>query len=68
MENFFLYRANVRIGKMTLIDLAGSERASTTSNVGARLREGSNISKTRIAAYPITTIEIKFLFRQTAVC
>lgn len=34
---------------MTLIDLAGSERALVTSNRGARFREGANINKSLLA-------------------
>lgn len=40
-----LRSTNVRMAKMTLIDLAGSERASASNNIGARMREGSNISQ-----------------------
>ncbi|KAJ1635259.1 kinesin motor domain-containing protein, partial [Pavlovales sp. CCMP2436] len=36
-------QANVRVGKLSLIDLAGSERASKTMNKGVRLHEGANI-------------------------
>jgi kinesin family protein 18/19 len=32
-------------GKLSLIDLAGSERASATQNRGLRLTEGANINK-----------------------
>lgn len=42
-------QANVRVAKMVLIDLAGSERATMTSNSGARLREGANINKSLLA-------------------
>ncbi len=37
--------AEVRIGKLSLIDLAGSERASATLNRGIRLIEGANINR-----------------------
>lgn len=37
------------MGKMSLIDLAGSERAIVTSNRGARFREGANINKSLLA-------------------
>lgn len=37
--------AEVRIGKLSLIDLAGSERASATLNKGIRLIEGANINR-----------------------
>ena len=41
--------ANERIAMFTLIDLAGSERVSRTSNTGLRLVEGSNINKSLLA-------------------
>ena len=41
-ENNF---SEVKFGKLNLIDLAGSERASTTKNRGLRLIEGANINK-----------------------
>ena len=37
------------MGKLSLIDLAGSERAIVTSNRGARFREGANINKSLLA-------------------
>ena len=37
------------MGKMSLIDLAGSERAIVTSNRGERFREGANINKSLLA-------------------
>ncbi|XP_044126274.1 kinesin-like protein KIF18A [Bufo gargarizans] len=40
---------NVRIAKMSLIDLAGSERASATNTKGERLREGTNINRSLLA-------------------
>jgi len=39
----------VRIGKLSMIDLAGSERASATDNRGARLVEGANINRSLLA-------------------
>ncbi|KAA0175522.1 hypothetical protein FNF27_02932 [Cafeteria roenbergensis] len=39
----------VRIGKLTMLDLAGSERASNTQNRGIRLREGANINRSLLA-------------------
>ncbi|RHY35237.1 hypothetical protein DYB32_000296, partial [Aphanomyces invadans] len=36
-------------GVLSLIDLAGSERASNTQNTGLRLTEGANINKVRYA-------------------
>ncbi|KAK7913224.1 hypothetical protein WMY93_013435 [Mugilogobius chulae] len=40
---------NACIAKMSLIDLAGSERASHTNAKGARLREGANINRSLLA-------------------
>ncbi|NXL58201.1 KI18A protein, partial [Chordeiles acutipennis] len=40
---------NVRIAKMSLIDLAGSERASVTNAKGDRFREGTNINRSLLA-------------------
>ncbi|KFV20001.1 Kinesin-like KIF18A, partial [Tauraco erythrolophus] len=40
---------NVRIAKMSLIDLAGSERANATNAKGARFREGTNINRSLLA-------------------
>jgi kinesin family protein 18/19 len=42
-------RESVSIGKVALIDLAGSERAAMTSNRGERLREGANINQSLLA-------------------
>ena len=39
----------VKIGKLSLIDLAGSERAAMTTNVGARMIEGANINRSLLA-------------------
>ncbi|XP_043939286.1 kinesin-like protein KIF18A [Protopterus annectens] len=39
----------LRVAKMSLIDLAGSERASTTNTKGERLREGANINRSLLA-------------------
>ena len=41
--------ADVRVAKMSLIDLAGSERATATTNQGNRFREGANINKSLLA-------------------
>ena len=43
------FSANVKIAKISLIDLAGSERATVTTNHGERLREGANINKSLLA-------------------
>ncbi|KAM3670163.1 kinesin-like protein KIF18A [Ammospiza maritima maritima] len=40
---------NIRIAKMSLIDLAGSERAKATSARGARFVEGTNINRSLLA-------------------
>ena len=42
-------QTNFTMGKMSLIDLAGSERAIVTSNRGERFREGANINKSLLA-------------------
>lgn len=42
-------RECVTDSKLSLIDLAGSERASATCNRGARLQEGANINKSLLA-------------------
>ena len=39
----------VKTGKLSLIDLAGSERASATANRGARMKEGANINKSLLS-------------------
>jgi len=39
----------IRQGRLSLIDLAGSERAAATLNTGTRLREGANINKSLLA-------------------
>lgn len=39
----------VRESRLSLIDLAGSERAANTLNTGTRLREGANINKSLLA-------------------
>ncbi|XP_077444270.1 kinesin-like protein KIF18A [Stigmatopora argus] len=40
---------NVCVAKMSLIDLAGSERASATNGKGQRFREGANINRSLLA-------------------
>lgn len=39
----------LQVAKMSLIDLAGSERASSTHAKGERLREGANINRSLLA-------------------
>ena len=46
---------NVKIGKLSLIDLAGSERASRTKNRGQRLVEGANINRSLLALGNVIT-------------
>jgi kinesin family protein 18/19 len=41
--------ASVKVGKLSMIDLAGSERASNTQNRGLRLIEGANINRSLLA-------------------
>ncbi|NXY21517.1 KI18A protein, partial [Atrichornis clamosus] len=40
---------NIRVAKMSLIDLAGSERANATNAKGARFVEGTNINRSLLA-------------------
>jgi len=42
-------QSSVKIGKLSMIDLAGSERASSTNNRGQRLIEGANINRSLLA-------------------
>lgn len=39
----------IRVGKFSLIDLAGSERAANTNNRGMRMIEGANINRSLLA-------------------
>ena len=42
--------ADMKVAKLSMIDLAGSERGSVTSSRGlARFREGANINKSLLA-------------------
>ena len=41
--------APAKLGKLSMIDLAGSERATKTDNRGERLTEGKNINKSLLA-------------------
>lgn len=40
---------DLQVAKMSLIDLAGSERASVANTKGERLREGANINRSLLA-------------------
>lgn len=42
-------QSSVNIGKLSLIDLAGSERASKTNNRGIWMIEGANINKSLLS-------------------
>ena len=42
-------QTEINIGKLSLIDLAGSERASRTNNRGIRMVEGANINRSLLA-------------------
>lgn len=39
----------VRVAKLSMIDLAGSERGAATGCAGARFTEGANINKSLLA-------------------
>lgn len=41
--------SNIKYGKLSMIDLAGSERAANTKNRGKRLVEGANINRSLLA-------------------
>lgn len=41
--------SSVRVSKLSMIDLAGSERASVSKNQGAVMREGANINRSLLA-------------------
>ena len=42
-------QGQLTVGKLSLIDLAGSERASRTNNRGMRMIEGANINRSLLA-------------------
>lgn len=41
--------AEIKVGKLSMIDLAGSERATVTDNRGIRMLEGSNINRSLLS-------------------
>ena len=41
--------SNVTVAKLSMIDLAGSERAASTGCTGVRFREGANINRSLLA-------------------
>ena len=41
--------SDVKVAKLSMIDLAGSEKGSATGTKGARFREGANINKSLLA-------------------
>lgn len=49
VENCNVFKAQKKIGLLSLIDLAGSERAASTGNRGLRMVEGANINKSLLA-------------------
>ncbi|CAM9706724.1 unnamed protein product [Ectocarpus sp. 4 AP-2014] len=49
LENAVSGNRSVRESKLSLIDLAGSERASATNNRGEQLRQGANINKSLLS-------------------
>eukprot|EP00820_Chromera_velia_P019035 Cvel_27947.t1-p1 / transcript=Cvel_27947.t1 / gene=Cvel_27947 / organism=Chromera_velia_CCMP2878 / gene_product=Kinesin-like protein KIF19, putative / transcript_product=Kinesin-like protein KIF19, putative / location=Cvel_scaffold3566:524-3441(-) / protein_length=443 / sequence_SO=supercontig / SO=protein_coding / is_pseudo=false len=42
-------KASFKVGKLSMIDLAGSERAKQTNNRGVRMLEGANINRSLLA-------------------
>lgn len=46
----------LQVAKMSLIDLAGSERASVANTRGERLREGANINRSLLALVNVINI------------
>lgn len=42
-------KSEIKVGKLSLIDLAGSERAAKTGNRGMRMIEGANINRSLLA-------------------
>ena len=48
----------IQVAKMSLIDLAGSERASSTHAKGERLREGANINRSLLALINVLNMSI----------
>jgi kinesin family protein 18/19 len=51
----------INYSKLSLIDLAGSERAATTKNTGIRLTEGANINKSLLALSNCITMLVEKL-------
>ena len=49
IQNKDVMNERIKVGKLNMIDLAGSERASLTSNRGARLLEGANINRSLLS-------------------
>lgn len=54
-------------GKLSMIDLAGSERASTTQNRGIRLVEGASINRSLLAlANCINALQVRPTHSETS--
>lgn len=49
VENNNDLNSSKKVGLLSLIDLAGSERAASTGNRGIRMVEGANINKSLLA-------------------
>ena len=49
LGGLFAFVVQVRVGKLFLIDLAGSERAANTQNRGKRMVEGAHINRSLLA-------------------
>ena len=48
-QSSFEMKNKILVSKLSMIDLAGSERASVTKNCGIRLKEGANINRSLLA-------------------
>ena len=51
----------VKISKLSMIDLAGSERGSATGCRGIRFKEGSNINKSLLALGELFSYQYQML-------
>ena len=58
-----LHTHEIRLGKLYMIDLAGSERAAQTQNTGKRMVEGAHINRSLLAlGNCINALSIELIF------